>query len=47
MLKLSNQSLCRIGKDARSKVRQNIRQIHRTYISEIVAASLNDSPISF
>ena len=34
-------------KDARSKVKQNIRQSHRTYISEIVAASLNDSPKSF
>ena len=33
-------------KDARSKVKQNIRQSHRTYISEIVAASLNDSPKS-
>ena len=30
-------------KDARSKVYQNICQIHRTYLSEIVAASLNDS----
>ena len=34
-------------KDARSKVKQNIRQSHRTYISEIVAASLNDSPKTF
>ena len=34
-------------KDARSKVKQNILQSHRTYISEIVAASLNDSPKSF
>ena len=34
-------------KDARSKVKQNIHQSHRTYISEIVAASLNDSPKSF
>ena len=34
-------------KDARSKVKQNIYQSHRTYISEIVAASLNDSPKSF
>ena len=34
-------------KDARSKVKQNIRHCHRTYISEIVAASLNDSPKSF
>ena len=33
-------------KDARSKMKQNIRQSHRTYISEIVAASLNDSPKS-
>ena len=33
--------------DARSKVKQNIRQSHRTYLSEIVAASLNDSPWSF
>ena len=34
-------------KDARSKVKQNIRQSHRTYICENVAASLNDSPKSF
>ena len=34
-------------KDARSKVKQNIRQSHSTYISEIVAASLNDSAKSF
>ena len=34
-------------KDARSKVKHNIRQNHRTYISEFVAASLNDSPKSF
>ena len=34
-------------KDARSKAKQNIRQSHCTYISEIVAASLNDSPRSF
>ena len=33
-------------KDARSKVKQNILPSHRTYISEIVAASLNDSPKS-
>ena len=33
--------------DARSKMKQNIRQCHRTYISEIVAASLNDSHKSF
>ena len=33
--------------DARSKVKQNIHQCHRTYISEIVAAYLNDSPRSF
>ena len=34
-------------KDARSEVKLNIRQSHRTYISEIVAASLNDSHRSF
>ena len=34
-------------RDARLKVKQNIRQIHRTYMSEIVAASLNDSRKSF
>ena len=34
-------------KDARSKVKQNIRQSHHTYMYEIVAASLDDSPISF
>ena len=33
--------------DARSKVKLNIRQSHRTYISEIVAADLNDFPKSF
>ena len=33
--------------DARPKVKQNICQSHHTYISEIVAASLNDSPKSF
>ena len=34
-------------KDAISKVKQNIRQSHRTYKSEMVAASLNDSHKSF
>ena len=34
-------------KDARSKVNQNVHQSHRTYISELVAASLNDSSKSF
>ena len=33
--------------DARSMLRHNICQGHHTYISEIVAASLNDSPRSF
>ena len=33
-------------KDARSKVKHNIRQSHCTYISEIVAASLSYSPKS-
>ena len=37
---------CKRFKDARSKVKHNIRQSHRTYIYEIVAASLNDSPKS-
>ena len=32
--------------DARSKVKQNICQSHRTYISEIAAASRNYSPKS-
>ena len=32
--------------DARSKARQNIRLSHRSYVPEIVAASLNDSPRS-
>ena len=34
-------------KDARSEVKQNICQNKCTYIYEIVAASLNDSPKSF
>ena len=33
-------------KNARSKVKQNIRQSPNTYISEIFTASLNDSPKS-
>ena len=33
-------------KDARSKVKQNIRQSHSTYISEIAASSQIDSPKS-
>ena len=37
----------KIFKYARSKVKQYICQSHRTYISEIVAVSLNDSPKSF
>ena len=34
-------------KDDRSKVKRSIRQSHHTYISEIVATSLRDSPRSF
>ena len=47
MLRLSNQRLHKIGKNARSKVKMNIRQCDRTYIYEIVVASLNNSPKSF
>ena len=43
MLKLSPQDLNRL-EDARSKVKQNICQSHHSYISEVVAVSLNDSP---